>query len=161
MYFHSPEIRYFKSFCSLLYGTLDQSMIGAETMKPTGLGITNRQGRAAGLLLRCCHNYKHKNVIGTDHNNPGVFATAALARYPPSLNNSLAAAHVEQWCEAIRDRGLPFGPECGRGSPAEAPWTDAVGQEWSWPQPSRGFVAGHFENLNSRAIRGSFGKPRD
>ena len=51
--FNSLEFLYFKSFCSILYGTLDQCMLSAETMKPTGLGITSRQGRAAGLLLRC------------------------------------------------------------------------------------------------------------
>ena len=61
--FNSPEFHCFKAFRSLLYGTLNQCMFGAETMKPTRLGITNRQGRAAGLLLRCFHNYKDKSVI--------------------------------------------------------------------------------------------------
>ena len=74
------------------YPRMRQIFFGAETLKLTGLGITNRGGRAAGLLLRCCHSFRHKSVIGTDRSNPGGFGTAALARYPPGLNLSLAGA---------------------------------------------------------------------
>ena len=171
--FCTPEFAYFRSFCSLLYGILDQCMFGAETKKPTGLGITNRNGRAASLLQRCCHTYRHKSVIGADRNNPGVFATAALARYPSGLNECLAAAHVDQWCDSLRGTGEVFGPVLGQGNPAALPWraegvsTPQCAEEdgargfWQWPQPCRGFLARHFESLHSATIRGGVGGPRD
>ena len=73
--FFSREFDCLRAFCRLLYGTLNQCMFGARTK-----AIFNRHNFASFLFQRCNHKFRYESVIGTDKQNPGKFATAALAR---------------------------------------------------------------------------------
>ena len=120
--FFSPEFDYLRAFRRLLYGILDQCMLGARAKKPIGFAITNRHSFASFLYQRCNHKCRHGSVIGTDKQNPGKFAIAVLARYTPDLNAAIARAHVGQWALALRDGDSLFGAELGFLGDAGQPW---------------------------------------
>ena len=156
--FCSTEIQQLCSIVRLCIYVIDQCMFGAKTRKPTGLVLPYGNDE---FVRTCNHTQGHTQLFGWDSAGQ-CFRTTAATAYPSGLSQALASLFVTRIL-ASKSHGYeqPYAPmQVHSDSFGRDPWFSKQRTAWTWPAPSRSFLAEVIARCHQRKIPTSNSAPQ-
>ena len=156
--FCSTEIQQLCSIVRLCIYVIDQCMFGAKTRKPTGLVLPYGNDE---FVRTCNHTQGHTQLFGWDSAGQ-CFRTTAATAYPSGLSQALASLFVTRIL-ASKSHGYeqPYAPmQVHSDSFGRDPWFSQQRTAWTWPAPSRSFLAEVIARCHQRKIPTSNSAPQ-